>query len=338
LNAEIAKNQNAVLSPLDTLAHLMKHEIVMVEELLRERASSDISTIPNMSEHIIGAGGKRLRPLITLASAFAVGGAGSPALYNLAAAVEFIHTATLLHDDVVDDSDMRRGKKAAKRIWGNSASILVGDFLFARAFTLMVDTNSMRILEILSNASCVIAEGEVQQLAAIGKSDLSFTEYMDILEAKTAALFQAAAQAGALTATPEGPDTEALASYGKHLGLAFQLVDDALDYGSSSQVIGKHVGDDFREGKLTLPVLIARDRGTKEERAFWDRAMDASKQTDEDLKIAIEYIHKADGVEATLQQARQEATSAKNALNILPQSEYKDALTSLADFCVDRAY
>ncbi|ACT58771.1 Trans-hexaprenyltranstransferase [Hirschia baltica ATCC 49814] len=338
LIAELAEGSPLKKPPMDTLTELVAEDLSSVEALLSERAISSVATIPDMSAYLIGAGGKRLRPLITLAAAYAAGGKGSAPLHSLAAAVEYIHTATLLHDDVVDESDLRRGKKAAKMLWGNSASILVGDFLFARAFTLMVETRSLRILDILSNASCVIAEGEVKQLAAIGKADLPIEDYMDIVEAKTAALFEAAARAGALTVVAEGKESDGLAEYGRRLGRAFQLVDDALDYDGSTSVIGKSVGDDFREGKLTLPVLLAREHGDADARAFWDRAMDVSKQTEADLDIAIDYIRKADTVKATLDAARDEVAKAKAALEVLPSSEYVDALADIADFVVDRAY
>ncbi len=337
-NAQIAEGSHVKKSPMDTLTELVSDDLSAVENLLSERAASPVATIPDMSAYLISAGGKRLRPLITLAAAYAAGGSGTPPLHSLAAAVEFIHTATLLHDDVVDESDLRRGKKAAKMVWGNSASILVGDFLFARAFTLMVETRSIRILDILSNASCVIAEGEVKQLAAIGRADLPIPEYMEIVEAKTAALFEAAARAGALTVVNEGNESDGLAEYGRRLGRAFQLVDDALDYDGSTSVIGKAIGDDFREGKLTLPVLLAREAGDSTAKEFWDRAMNVSKQTEADLETAINYIHEADTVSATLNAARDEVAKAKEALSVLPPSIYVDALADIADFCVDRAY
>ncbi len=338
LTAHITKGSNVKKSPMDTLTELVAQDLQAVETLLKDRSTSAVATIPDMSGYLISAGGKRLRPLITLAAAYAAGGKGAAPLHCLATAVEFIHTATLLHDDVVDESDLRRGKKAAKMVWGNSASILVGDFLFARAFTLMVETRSIRILDILSNAACVIAEGEVKQLAAIGRADLPIPEYMEIVEAKTAALFEAAARAGALTVTAEGDESDGLAEYGRRLGRAFQLVDDALDYDGTTSVIGKSVGDDFREGKLTLPVLLARQSGDATARAFWDRAMDVSQQTEADLDIAIDYIRKADSVKATLDAARDEIAAAKSALNVLPASPYVDALLDIADFVVDRAY
>src|SRR5262245_13271467 len=276
---------------MERLTSLLRGDLVEVERILEERAASPVATIPDLSGYLIAAGGKRLRPVLTLAAARAVGGRGGEAVAKLAAAVEFIHTATLLHDDVVDDSDLRRGKAAAKNVWGASASILVGDFLFARSFTLMVETRDMRILDILSRASCVIAEGEVRQLAALARSELSFNEYMAIVEAKTAALFEAAAKAGALTATNDESVADAMGEYGRRLGRAFQLVDDLLDYGGLTSVIGKSVGDDFREGKLTLPVLYAREAADARDKKFWDRVMGAAReQVDSDLPHAIHLI------------------------------------------------
>ncbi|MEL6475068.1 MAG: polyprenyl synthetase family protein [Pseudomonadota bacterium] len=321
---------------VDRMQDLLSDDLAAVETILAERAASPVAMIPDLSSYIVAAGGKRLRPMVTLAAAHCAGGttAGSHAL---AAAVEFIHTATLLHDDVVDESALRRGKPAAKTVWGNSASILVGDFLFARAFTLMVETGSLDILGILSHASTVIAEGEVRQLAAQGRQDLPTEEYLAIIEAKTAALFEASARAGALSAGSE--DTApALAAYGKNLGLAFQIIDDALDYGGTTTVIGKSVGDDFREGKVTLPVVIARRRGDEEDLAFWDRALDPAKQTDNDLAHAIHLIRSTGAAEATIAEAEAYAGLAKAALKTLTQSAYTDALVDLADFCVARAH
>ncbi|MEO1101906.1 MAG: polyprenyl synthetase family protein [Pseudomonadota bacterium] len=334
----IAKQQRASAdSPIvDRLQSLLRDDLDAVEHILAARAASPIAMIPDLSSYIVAAGGKRLRPIVTLAAAHCAGGANA-GTHALAAAVEFIHTATLLHDDVVDESDLRRGKAAAKTIWGNSASILVGDFLFARAFTLMVETDSLEILGILSHASTVIAEGEVRQLAAQGRLDLPTEEYLAIVEAKTAALFEAAARAGALSAGSEAAST-ALAAYGKNLGLAFQIVDDALDYGGTTAVIGKSVGDDFREGKVTLPVVIARRRGSAEDHAFWDRALDPARQTDSDLAHAIHLIRSTGAAEATLTEAEAYAGLAKSALSTLPESDYRDGLADLADFCVSRAY
>lgn len=330
------KTDAGVASVIDKMQSLLASDLEAVETILKARAASPVQMIPDLSGYIVAAGGKRLRPMITLASAHAAGSA-NPSTHALAAAVEFIHTATLLHDDVVDESDLRRGKPSAKTVWGNTASILVGDFLFARAFTLMVETGSLEILDILSTASTVIAEGEVRQLAALGKTDLPTEEYITICESKTAALFEAAARSGALSGGGEA-HADALAAYGKNLGLAFQIVDDALDYGGTTSIIGKSVGDDFREGKLTLPVIIARRRGTDEERDFWDRAMIPARQTEGDLARAIRLIRSTGAAEATAQEAVAYAELAKAALQALPESDHRSALSELADFCVSRVY
>lgn len=338
LHAEVRTAAATPATPLDNLAALLRGDLIEVERLLAERAASPVATIPDLSGYLIAAGGKRLRPVLTLASARAVGGRGGDAVCKLAAAVEFIHTATLLHDDVVDDSDLRRGKAAAKNVWGAAASILVGDFLFARSFTLMVETRDLRILDILSRASCVIAEGEVHQLAAIGRPDLSFAEYMTIVEAKTAALFEAAARAGAVTASNDEGAANAMGEYGRRLGRAFQLVDDLLDYGGLTAVIGKAVGDDFREGKMTLPVLYAREASDARDRKFWDRVMGVREQHDGDLAHAIHLIRSSGAAERTLETARVEAAAAQAALGRAARGAFHDELSSLADYCVNRAF
>ncbi len=331
-----SKSKAALVSVVDRMQGLVAADLAAVEILLAERAASPVSVIPDLSGYIVAAGGKRLRPLITLIATHAVGRANT-ATHALAAAVEFIHTATLLHDDVVDESELRRGKPAAKAIWGNKASILVGDFLFARAFNLLVETSSLTILNRLATASTTIAEGEVRQLAAMSARDLPTEEYLAIVEAKTGALFEAAAETGALSAGGDA-HAHALATYGKNLGLAFQIIDDALDYGGTTSVIGKSVGDDFREGKITLPVIIARRRGSDDDRAFWERALDPETQQDSDLAHAVHLIRATGAAEATVQEAEAYAALAKGALRTLPDSVYRDALEELADFCVSRAY
>lgn len=328
--------QTDAKSVVERLQSMLADDLTATERLLKERAASPVAVIPDLSDYIVSAGGKRLRPIVTLAAANAVG-AATAGTHALAAAVEFIHTATLLHDDVVDESDLRRGKPAAKMVWGNSASILVGDFLFARAFTLMVETGSLDILGILSDASSVIAEGEVRQLAAAGRRDLPTEEYLAIVEAKTAALFEAAARAGALSGNGEA-HAAAMAAYGKNLGLAFQIIDDALDYGGTTSVIGKAVGDDFREGKTTLPVIIARRRGSDDDVTFWDRALDIEQQRESDLAHAIHLIRSTGAADATVAEAKAYADLAKSSLNALPQNAWTQALSDLADFCVARAY
>lgn len=336
--AEVQSAKTVGASPLDRLVDLLGDELAQVERLLEDRAASPVETIPDLSNYLIDVGGKRFRPVLTLASARAVGGQGSEAAQLLAAAVEFIHTATLLHDDVIDDSDLRRGQAAAKNVWGASASILVGDFLFARAFTLMVETQDIRILDILSKASCVIAEGEVRQLGAIGRVELPIDEYMAIVEAKTAALFEAASRAGALTATHDELRAARMGEYGRRLGRAFQLVDDLLDYGGLTSVIGKAVGDDFRESKLTLPVLYAYEDADKESRQFWNRVMGERDQHEGDLAHAIHLIRSTGAAERTLEAARLEVSAAQTALAAAARDEFSQELHDLAEYCVQRAF
>jgi octaprenyl-diphosphate synthase len=318
------------------LAALLAEDLAAVDVIIHERMTSPVGVIPNLAAHLIDAGGKRIRPLITLAAARLLG-RGGDGPRKLAAAVEFIHTATLLHDDVVDDSSLRRGKKSANKLWGNASSVLVGDFLFARSFNLMVETGDMMVLDILARAASVIAEGEVMQLAAANDADTSRERYMEIIVAKTAALFAAAARAGAVAAGRPGAEAEALETFGRELGLAFQLVDDALDYGGLSAQMGKNAGDDFREGKVTLPVVFAREAGDETERAFWRRAM-GGERSDDDFHRACALIRRHDAIALTLNAARDHARRAQAALMSLPSNAYRDALADLPDFVVDRAY
>ncbi|HYE42574.1 MAG TPA: polyprenyl synthetase family protein [Caulobacteraceae bacterium] len=306
-----------------------------VNALIGERMQSDVPVIPALADHLIAAGGKRLRPLLTAAAARAVGGGGENAA-KLAAAVEFIHTATLLHDDVVDGSEMRRSKVAAHLIWGSASSVLVGDFLFARAFELMVETGSLRALRILAHASSVISEGEVLQLTRSRDLALDQAVYLDILRAKTAELFAAAAETGGVSADASDETIAALRDYGMSLGLAFQLVDDALDYAADSETLGKNAGDDFREGKVTLPLLLAVARTRGREDAFWERAIGVHDQQEGDFRRARELIVGTGALESTLDLAAEYADAAKAALAVLPASDWRTALESLADFAVSR--
>ncbi|MFA4951540.1 polyprenyl synthetase family protein [Brevundimonas sp.] len=309
-----------------------------VDRLIVARMQSQVPVIPLLAEHIVAAGGKRLRPLLTVAAARAAGAAGDiEAPVKLAAAVEFIHTATLLHDDVVDASQLRRGKVAAHLIWGAPSSVLVGDFLFARAFELMVETGQMRALGILARASSVIAEGEVLQLTRAHDLNLDQETYLRIISAKTAELFAAAAEAGAVGAGAGDKTVEALRSYGLNLGLAFQLADDALDYGGSSDVLGKNAGDDFHEGKVTMPLLLAAARTRGREDAFWERTINKGERTEDDFRRARELIIGTGSVTTTLDTAYAYADAAKIALKVLPQGEWRTALEQLADFAVSRA-
>ncbi|MEJ0059540.1 MAG: polyprenyl synthetase family protein [Terricaulis sp.] len=321
---------------IDRLATLLHEDLAAVDALIHAHMTSPVGVIPNLAAHLIDAGGKRIRPLVTLASTRLLGGGGDGPR-KLAAAVEFIHSATLLHDDVVDESGMRRGKASANRVWGNASSVLVGDFLFARSFNLMVETGDIMVLDILARAASVIAEGEVMQLAAANDADTTRERYMQIVGAKTAALFAAAARAGAVAAGRPGWEADALETYGRELGLAFQLVDDALDYGGLTATMGKNVGDDFREGKVTLPVVFARDTGDESERAFWRRVMSGDRQ-DDDFHRAVALIRRRDAIAKTLQAAREHAARASDALTQLPANAYRDALSDLASFVVERVY
>ena len=276
-------------SPVDHLHALVASDMVATDKVIHERLSSAVALIPDLSLHLIDSGGKRLRPLLTLAAAKLCGYTGD-AHVKLAAAVEFIHTATLLHDDVVDASSLRRGKVAANVVWGNKPSILVGDFLFSRAFQLMVETGNISVLDILAGASAVIAEGEVLQLKSANNLAVSQAEYMRVVTAKTAALFAASAEAGATLAEAALEAVEGLRAYGHNLGIAFQLVDDALDYSGREKQMGKSVGDDFREQKVTLPVIFAYNRADDEGRGFWERTIQAGTQHQVDLSRAIAYV------------------------------------------------
>lgn len=325
----------ATASPTEALAALLSHELLATEAEIALRMHSPVGLIPDVAHHLVDAGGKRLRPILTLAAAKICGGGGTPAV-KLATAVEFIHTATLLHDDVVDESSLRRGKRTANLIWGDKASVLVGDFLFARAFNLMVETGSLRILDILAKASSTIAEGEVLQLASTNRGEASRELYHQVIEAKTAALFRAACEAGALTATNDDRLVSAFGTYGNELGLAFQLVDDALDYGGASHAMGKNTGDDFREGKATWPLIIAMERAEGEEPLFWQRVL-ARKHNDDDLPFAIQTVRKRGAVEATLDEARLHIANAKAALTAVPQGVFTDLLAELAEYVILRA-
>ncbi len=308
-----------------------------VNAVILDRMQSRIPLIPALAGHLIAGGGKRMRPMLTLAGAALCGYEGSRH-YKLAAAVEFIHTATLLHDDVVDGSELRRGKSTANIIFGNPATVLVGDFLFTRSFELMVEDGSLKVLKILSNASSVISEGEVDQLTAARQIETSEERYLSIIGAKTAALFAAATRIAAVVAEKSEAEERALEDYGRNLGIAFQLVDDAMDYDSDASEMGKGKGDDFREGKMTLPVILAYARGTEDERAFWRDAIAGHRTSDADLAHAVELIARHDTVSATRDRARHYASRAIDAIAMFPASEAKAAMTEAAEFAVHRRF
>ncbi len=322
---------------LEPMIALVAHDMNLVNQVILTRMQSDIPLIPELAGHLIAGGGKRMRPMLTLASARLLDYPGDRH-HKLAATVEFIHTATLLHDDVVDGSDLRRGKRTANIIWGNPASVLVGDFLFSRSFELMVEDGSLKVLKILSNASAVIAEGEVNQLTAARRIDLGEERYLEIIGAKTAALFAAACRIAAVVAErPEGEEA-ALDAYGRNLGIAFQLVDDALDYTSDAGTMGKDAGDDFREGKVTLPVILANARADADGRRFWKDAIEGRRQSDADFAEAIERV-RATGADAdTLARARHYGQRAIDALGRFSGSKAKDARVEAVEFAVSRAY
>lgn len=317
------------------LVDLTKADMDRVNEMILARAGSDVEMIPEVANHLISSGGKRLRPMMTLATARMFGYEGDSHV-RLATAVEFMHTATLLHDDVVDESDLRRGKSTARMIWGNQASVLVGDFLLGQAFKMMVDVGSLDALDVLATSASVIAEGEVMQLAAAKNMETTEDEYLAVIKAKTAALFSAAAEVGPIVAGSKKTDREALRDYGLYLGLAFQLVDDALDYGGSAADLGKNTGDDFREGKITLPVILSYRKASQEERSFWKNAIEEGASDDASLQKAIEIMTRHGAIAETVQRARDFGELARNALSSLEDSAYKDALIEVVDFCISR--
>jgi octaprenyl-diphosphate synthase len=322
---------------LDPLMTLVGSDMNGVNAVILERMQSKVGLIPELAGHLIAGGGKRMRPMLTLACASLLGYPGTRH-HKLAAAVEFIHTATLLHDDVVDGSGMRRGKQTANLIWGNPASVLVGDFLFSRAFELMVEDGSLRVLRILSHASAVIAEGEVDQLTAQRRIETDEEHYLEIISAKTAALFAAACRVSPVIAEASEDAELALECYGRNLGIAFQLSDDVIDYASDATTMGKGVGDDFRDGKMTLPVILAYARGAESERAFWRAAIGGQNASDEDLVQAIHLLNSSEALADTVERARQYARRAIDALAIFPAGKAKSALTEAAEFAVSRAY
>jgi octaprenyl-diphosphate synthase len=321
---------------LQPLLDIVADDMREVNRIILDKAVSDVELIPKLAHHLIESGGKRLRPMLTIAAAKLCGYEGSGHV-RLAAAVEFMHTATLLHDDVVDDSDFRRGKRSARLIWGNAASVLVGDFLLGQAFRMMVDVGSLAALRILSNAAAVIAEGEVMQLAAAKDTATSEEDYLAIITAKTAALFSAATEVGAAIAQRPASDQAALRDYGLNLGIVFQLVDDALDYAGESARLGKSTGDDFREGKITLPVIVSVRRGGDEERAFWKRTLSEGRIEAGDFESAVRLMQRHGAIEATLDRARHYGAQARAALAALPDGVSTQALSDVIEFCIKRA-
>ena len=319
------------------LRDLVGEDLRSVNAVILQHMHSSVPLIPQLAGHIIAAGGKRLRPMLTLAAAKLCDYRGAHHV-DLAAAVEFIHTATLLHDDVVDESDLRRGIPTANAVWSNQASVLVGDFLFSRAFQLMVGTGSLEVLRILSHAAATIAEGEVLQLTTTNDPETTEAAYLEVVRGKTAALFAAAARVGAVVAARPAAEAEALDQYGLHLGTAFQLIDDVLDYSAREATLGKTIGDDFREGKVTLPVILSFRRSNPEERRFWRRTLADLDQQDADLGQAIAVMERHDALAETVARARVHAARACEALSSFPNRRERQVLLDIADFCVERAH
>src|ERR1700761_5507342 len=315
LTGERKRTGDAGISPVERLNALVGPDMLAADQLIHKGMGSTVKLIPDLARHLIDSGGKRLRPMLTLAAAQAGGYRGEGHI-RLAAAVEFIHTATLLHDDVVDESALRRGKVSANLVWGNKPSVLVGDYLFSRAFQLMVETGNLTVLGILSGASAVIAEGEVMQLGSARSLAVTEAHYMKVVSAKTAALFSAAAEGGAELARQDAEFVGAMRAYGENLGIAFQLVDDALDYSGRQALMGKSVGDDFREAKMTLPIILAHARAAEKDRAFWKRVIESGNQIEADLNTAITLVEETGAIQETMLRARSFADAAKQALSI----------------------
>lgn len=319
------------------LSALVAADMARVDQTILGRAASHVSMIPDVAQHLISSGGKRLRPMLTLATAGLCGYEGGGHI-KLAAAVEFMHTATLLHDDVVDESDMRRGKLAARMLWGNEASVLVGDFLLGQAFKMMVEVGSLPCLDVLSSSAVIIAEGEVMQLSAAKDTQTSEDDYLAVIRAKTASLFGAACEVGAILGGQPKAEVAACRGYGLNLGIAFQLIDDALDYGGTAAKLGKNVGDDFREGKITLPVVLAFRRGSEKEREFWRRTLERADIADGDIDTAMAALRRHRALEDTVERARHYGAMARDALELFSASPWKRALIDVVDFCVSRSH
>jgi octaprenyl-diphosphate synthase len=328
------KSADRLIEPLTTL---VAGDMARVNQTILSRTGSEVTMIPEVANHLIASGGKRMRPILTLATSGLCGYCGEGHI-KLAAAVEFMHTATLLHDDVVDESDLRRGKAAARVLWGNEASVLVGDFLLGQAFKMMVEVGSLPCLEVLSSAAVVIAEGEVMQLSAAKDTETTEDAYLAVIRAKTAALFAAACEVGPILAGRSKAQIAACQGYGANLGIAFQLIDDALDYGGSAAKLGKNVGDDFREGKITLPVVLSFRRGETREREFWRRTLEKGEVVDGDLEFALATMKKHRALEDTIERARHYGAMARDALELFAASPWKHALRDAVEFTIGRAH
>ena len=332
----VNNNDAEVKNPLATMSELLEDDMREVNRIILENMQSDVALIPQLAQYLIAAGGKRIRPLLTLASTSVFNGPMDKS-YHLAAAVEFIHTATLLHDDVVDESLERRGQQAANLIFGNQASVLVGDFLFSKSFQMMVTSGSLEILSILSDAAAIIAQGEVLQLSTTNDVDTTLESYLKVIESKTAALFAASCEVGPVLSDASEEERAAMKRYGTDIGIAFQIIDDALDYNADQAKLGKEIGDDFREGKMTAPVIFAIQSGSDEEKAFWQRTLGDKEQTEDDFDHALTLIRKHKSFDRTMELAEQYARDAKSALVNVPNGPYKVLLADLTDYVLSRS-
>ena len=335
--AVVVPFESARKPSIEPLVELVAADMERVNATIISRTGSEVTMIPEVANHLISSGGKRLRPMLTLALA-KLAGYGGEGHIKLAAAVEFMHTATLLHDDVVDESELRRGRTAARMLWGNEASVLVGDFLLGQAFKMMVEVGSLKALEILSSAASVIAEGEVMQLAVAKNTATTEDEYIAVIRGKTAELFAAACEVGPALSARQKAEQAASRSFGMNLGIAFQLIDDALDYGGSSAKLGKNVGDDFKEGKITLPVVLSFRRGSSAERDFWRRTLEQGEVAEGDLETALATMKKHRALEDTIERARHYGAMARDALELFPSSAWKYALLDAVEFAINRAH
>ncbi|CAI3922664.1 Geranylgeranyl pyrophosphate synthase (IspA) (PDB:2AZJ) [Commensalibacter communis] len=329
--------------PLQRLLDYLDEDMTLCNRVIMDRMQSSVELVSQLAAHLIVAGGKRLRPLLTLASARLCGYEYSPddvmpRHVRLATCIEFLHTATLLHDDVVDESLLRRGAESANVVFGNAASVLGGDFLFSRAFQIMTEDGSLEVMRIISQASATIAEGELLQMTIQNDLSTSIVRYYEVIYGKTAALFAASCRVGAIVAERSLKEEEALEAYGLNLGMAFQLVDDALDYSANQEELGKTVGDDFREGKITYPILIAYQQADAEEKKFWERVIEACDQNEDDLKHALFLIHKHQALEATLQEAMNFANKACDAIRFFPEGELHSLFEDIARYTVNRHF
>ena len=340
MNTTVLKDKNYKFltnSTLNEITRLLSNELSKVNSLITSNLESKVPLVPIVSKHLVNSGGKRIRPILTLLSSKLFGYNSGESHIELAACVEFIHMATLLHDDVIDNSLMRRGSPTANSIWGNKTSVLVGDFLFSKAFQIMVKNGSLSILNILSETSSVLAQGEVMQLSMANNIETNEKNCFRVIEDKTAKLFEAACKVGGVIAEANDEEIRKIAEYGRYIGISFQLIDDAMDYKSDSNKTGKRKGDDFREGKVTLPLIMAVLRGNEKEKIFWKRVIEDLDQNEGDFEEALRIIHKYDTIEETIKKAKVYTSNAIDVLSSLPNNLYKDALIEISSFSSNRS-